>query len=333
MKMNRKKSKKTAWPFSAKKKKGFLELLISSGGKKKKKKLPLKAGRGKSLGLSGVLRPVSKDGLLAAGITAAAAGIAALPFWLLAPAKAKEEDRKKFVGRYYAHRGLYEEDQSVPENSLAAFKRAVEWGYGIELDVQLSRDGFAVVFHDDDLQRACGDPRKVNDVPWQELRAMRLFGTKKGIPLFRDVLSLIGGKVPLIVELKSGPRNEELCRSVCAILRDYAGDACVESFDPRIVAWFRRNDPKRIRGQLAQPPQLYREDGMSAVRSAILGATLLNVMARPHFIAYRIGGKPAPVRLSESMGAMRFGWTSREEGDADGFDSVIFEYYRPERKL
>ncbi len=328
-----KKKKKKTWLFTASKKAGFRLSLLPGTKKNKKGKRTLKASRKKSSGLSGILGPATKEGLLVAGISAAAAGIAALPFWLLAPAKAKEDDRNRFIGRYYAHRGLYEEDQSIPENSLAAFKRAVEWGYGIELDVQLSSDGFAVVFHDDDLLRACADPRKVNDVSWDELKTMRLFGTRKGIPLFREVLRLINGKVPIIVELKSGPRNTELCRSVHAIFRDYEGDACVESFDPRILSWFRRNDPKRIRGQLAQQPLFYREDGMNAVSSLLLGGTLLNVMARPHFIAYRIGEKPASVRLSESMGAMRFGWTSREEGDAEGFDSVIFEYYRPERKL
>ena len=199
--------------------------------------------------------------------------------------------------------------------------------------MQLSQDGFAVVFHDDDLLRACGDGRRVNDVPWSELKNMRLFGTRKTIPLFRDVLAAIGGRVPVIVELKSGPRNVELCRSVCVILRDYEGDACVESFDPRIVAWFRRHDPSRIRGQLAQPAALYAEDGMSAVKSAVLGNTLFNAAARPHFIAYRIGEKPAAVRLAESMGAARFGWTAHETADAEGFDAVIFEFYRPDRRL
>ena len=312
----------------------LVRLVLGSDSKKKKKKKKLTVSRKKSRSLPAVLRPTKENGGLAGvAVAAAAAGAAALPFWLLAPGKAKADEMAKFKGRYYAHRGLYEENQTVPENSLTAFKRAVEWGYGIELDVQLSRDGFAVVFHDDDLLRACGDGRRVNDVDWNELKSMRLFGTRKTIPLFRDVLELVGGRVPMIVELKSGPRNHELCRSVYAILKDYEGDACIESFDPRIVAWFRRHDPARIRGQLAQPASFYKEDGMSAFGSTVLGNTLLNAAARPHFIAYRIGEKPAPVRLAESMGAARFGWTSQESGDAEGFDAVIFEFYRPERRL
>ena len=321
------------------KKKSTVSFLLRdlSKKRKKKKKFLLRASRKKSVGLRGLIPKDRKDRKnvdpTGAILTLAAAGAAALPFWLLAPGKAKDADKAKFRGRTYAHRGLYEEDQSIPENSLAAFKRAVEWGYGIELDVQLSKDGFAVVFHDDDLSRVCGDPRRVDEVEWKELRDLRLFDTRKGIPLFRDVLKLVAGKVPLIVELKSGPRNTELCRSVYAILQDYDGDACVESFDPRIVAWFRRNDPTRIRGQLAQPSRFYRDDGMNPLGCAVLSNTLFNAAARPHFIAYRIGDKPAAVRLSESMGAMRFGWTSHEEDDADGFDAVIFEFYRPAKRL
>ena len=323
-----------------KKKSGLLsgvvgdELVRLISGSKKKKRKKLTASRKKSMGLRGILKPAEKSGGVSGAVLAlAAAGAAAVPFWLLAPGRAKADDMKKFTGRYYAHRGLYDENQAVPENSIPAFKRAAEWGYGIELDVQLSKDGFAVVFHDDDLLRACGDERRVNDVTWGELKTMRLFGTRRTIPLFRDVLALVDGRVPMIVELKTGPRNGELCRSVCAILSEYDGDACVESFDPRIVAWFRRNDPSRIRGQLAQPARYYAEDGMNPVGGAVLGHTLLNAAARPHFIAYRIGDKPASVRLAESMGAASFGWVSRESGDAEGFDAVIFEFYRPERRL
>ena len=330
--MNRKKKSKKTGLFSRKKKTGFSLALLALTGAKNKKRKPFRASREKSKALAGLLRPLTGQGLAVAAVSAAAAGAAALPFWLLAPAKVREEDRKKFGGRCYAHRGLYEADQSIPENTIGAFRRAVEFGYGIELDVQLSRDGFAVVFHDDDLERACGDPRRINDLTWKELQAVRLFGTRKTVPLFRDVLKTVAGKVPLLVELKSGPRNEELCRSVCAILRDYKGDACIQSFDPRILAWFRRNDPKRVRGQLAQPPQLYRDDGMNGFTSSLLGHTFLNVIARPHFISYRIGDKPAAVRLSESMGAMRFGWTARSPEDAEGFDSVVFEFFRPETK-
>jgi len=147
------------------------------------------------------------------------------------------------------------------------------------------------------------------------------------------VLTVADGRVPLLVELKSGPRNAELCRSVYAILKDYDGDACIESFDPRIVAWFRRHDPARIRGQLAMPPEAYPAEGRGRMEGFVLGNTLLNAAARPNFINYRIGEIPASVRLARSMGAALFGWTSQESGDAEGYDAIVFEFYRPERRI
>ena len=256
-----------------------------------------------------------------------AAGLAALPAVLLAPGLAGREKKAPFRGRNFAHRGLHSPDKQVPENSLAAFRAAVEAGYGMELDVQLSRDGQVVVFHDDDLNRVCGRGARVDELDLAELQTLPLCGTEERIPLFSQVLNTVGGRTPLIVELKSGQRNRELCEKTLALLRGYRGAVCVESFDPRIVAWFRRHAPDLLRGQLAQPPELYKE--LPAIPRFILGNTLLNFLSRPQFIAYRIGPRPLPVRLAELMGAMRVGWTSHDPESERGRDAVIFEFYRP----
>ena len=134
-------------------------------------------------------------------------GIAALlAVWicLVAPKRADKSRRAAFRGYAYAHRGLYEADQSVPENSLAAFRRAVEAGYGIELDLQLSADGQVVVFHDDKLLRVCGVDQRVDAYRYEALCEFKLFDSAENIPLFSDVLKIVAGKVPLIVELKAG---------------------------------------------------------------------------------------------------------------------------------
>ncbi len=262
------------------------------------------------------------------GILVAAGAAAALPLFLLAPGRAGKK-KAPFVGRSFAHRGLHTEDRSVPENSLAAFRRAVEAGYGIELDVQLSREGEVVVFHDDTLDRVCGVPGRVDARSLPALRRLRLCGTEEGIPLFSEVLRLVAGRVPLIVELKTGHRNRLLCEKALAYLRRYEGPACIESFDPRIVAWFRFHAPERFRGQLAQLPEEYRKDGMNPAVAFALGNTLLNAAARPEFIAYRIGPRPLPVRLAERLGAVPVGWTSHEPGNEEGRGAVIFEFYTP----
>lgn len=256
-------------------------------------------------------------------------GLLMLPVVLAAPGHGGKKNIP-FRGRNFAHRGLHTPDKRIPENSLAAFRLAAEAGYGMELDVQLSRDGQVVVFHDDDLKRVCGREERVDELTWPELHALSLCGTEERIPLFSQVLDLVDGRTPLIVELKSGRRNRELCRKTRALLRAYEGEACIESFDPRIVAWFRFHAPELLRGQLAQPPARYRADGHPPLISFLLGSTLLNFLGRPQFIAYRIGPRPVLVRLAEAMGALRVGWTSHERENETGRDAVIFEFYRPE---
>jgi len=147
-----------------------------------------------------------------------ALGLLLLWLFLIFPSRASGTARAPFENRAYAHRGLSTADQSVPENSLPAFHRAVEAGYGVELDVQLTRDGYIVVLHDDDLKRACGVEDSVCDHTLAELRAMKLFGTEEEIPLFADVLRIFDGKQPLIVELKYGPNWKELCAAVKEML-------------------------------------------------------------------------------------------------------------------
>ncbi len=254
----------------------------------------------------------------------------ALPVFLTAPGPASKRQKAPFLGRNFAHRGLHSSDMSVPENSLEAFRLAAEAGYGAELDVQLSKDGQVVVFHDDTLDRVCGVHGRVDEFTFEELQTMRLCGTAHRIPLFSEVLDVVRGRGALIVELKTGPRNRELCKKTYALLQAYSGEACVESFDPRIVAWFRLHGRDLVRGQLAAPTDEYTKDGRSLAQAFVLSRTLLNFLARPQFIAYKIGFRPLPVRLSELLGAMKVGWTSHEAKNEKGRDAVIFEFYRPE---
>ena len=129
-------------------------------------------------------------------------------------------DKEKFWHINFAHRGLHDMKKGIPENSLAAFRAAVEAGYGAELDVQLSKDGQVVVFHDDTLKRVCGVEGDVVDYDYEDLRKMSLNGTGETIPLFTEVLKIFEkGIGPLIVELKTGKRNKELCRKTYEILK------------------------------------------------------------------------------------------------------------------
>lgn len=269
--------------------------------------------------------------LLVIGIVIVISG--ALVF-CVAPGKAPPEAKRMsetFTGLNCAHRGLYTEDQQVPENSLPAFAAARNAGYGVELDVQLSKDGQVVVFHDDSLSRACGVSEPVNSLDWESLAALSLFGTKEHIPLLTKVLDVIGDS-PVIVELKSaGAGNAALCRKTLDILRAQGKNWCVESFDPRIGGWFRKNAPDVLRGQLASPPRDY--DIRSKVQAFLMGNLLVNFLSRPHFIAYSVGRRPPTVRLCLAMKPMTVIWTVAPEHNIaqceNENDAVIFEHYKP----
>ena len=271
---------------------------------------------------------LKKPALIGAGVLAAAW----LPLFLVAPGSITKRQKAPFYGRSFAHRGLHVEDKSVPENSLEAFRLAASAGYGVELDVQLSKDGQVVVFHDDTLDRVCGVHARVDEKSFDELRLLRLCGTEQRIPLLTEALAVINGRGPLIVELKNGRRNRELCEKTYAILSDYEGQVCIESFNPMIVRWFKKHARDLVRGQLATTVKDY-GDAVKKPTAWLLSHCLMNFLSRPQFIAYRIGFRPLSVRLSEALGAMRFGWTARNERAERHRDAVIFEFYRPQLKI
>lgn len=266
-------------------------------------------------------------------------GVLLLLIWFcVKPGRLSAAQAAPFYGVNHAHRGLYAQDQSVPENSLPAFAAAAEKGYGMELDIQLSLDGEVVVFHDDTLARMCGIGGRVDAFPLARLREMPLAGTAERMPLLTEVFDTVAGKAPIIIELKTGPRNEELCRKGLALMRayqkQYGGAFCVESFDARIVAWFRKNAPDILRGQLTDSPRALGSD--RPVLDFIAGNLLSNVIARPQFIAHGPGRKTALTRFAEACGAMPVYWTARPGDDAaaleEYYDAVIFEHYAPKPK-
>ena len=256
--------------------------------------------------------------------------LAGTALWLIAPAHASDEMKAPFMDRNFAHRGLHKKDKTVPENSLAAFRRAVKSGYGVEMDVHITADNQLVVFHDNTLGRMVkGAPEgRIESFTLEELRGMHLLNTAEGIPTLQEALEVLAGRVPLILEIKTGPRNQLLCTLTARALSGYNGPVCIESFDPRILQWWRKNAPDFMRGQLSQMPKDYKKEA-SPVEAFLAGNLLTNFLARPHFIAYKIGPKPATVRLCEALGAVKAGWTSKEWKHEKDYDIVIFEQYKP----
>lgn len=185
----------------------------------------------------------------------------------------------------YAHRGLH--GNTSPENSMSAFRKAVEAGYGIELDVHLMQDGELAVIHDSSLKRTAGVDVKIEELTVSDLPNYKLEGTTERIPLFTDVLKMVDGKVPLVVEIKTdGDNSKAVSEAVCSVLKDYGGVYCVESFDPRAIAYIRKRYPKLVRGQLAHN-SLNEESPFPWILRFLLTYNLMNFLTVPDFIAYR----------------------------------------------
>lgn len=240
---------------------------------------------------------------------------------------------KPWKGTLFAHRGLH--GDKIAENSREAFAAACVHGYGIELDVQLSKDGEVVVFHDDTLTRMTGDKRRVDQVAWAEMQTLSLDG-KGSIPTFDEVLHLVNGRVPLLVEIKNGKRNSELCEKVRDKLRAYKGAFVVESFNPLILVWMRKNAPEFIRGQLVGPKKSYKGT-VGAMAGFVLSGLLLNFYTRPDFIAYDMNAKGfiAPRIQRVLFRVPMAAWTVKDKGDCEAClrreEMPIFEGFRPQK--
>ena len=218
----------------------------------------------------------------------------------------------------FAHRGLH--DTARPENSMAAFRAALDHGYGIELDVHLMKDGNLAVIHDSNLQRVTGVDLRIEDLTAADLCHYHLNGTDHTIPLFSDVLKLFDGKAPMVVEVKCVDGNHaELCSRTLELLDNYRGCFCMESFDPRAVIWLRRNRPDICRGQLSEN-WMGKNLPIPGILRWALTYHISNLATRPDFISYKYADRKAfgTDICRRLLGVSGVSWTlqSREEYDA-----------------
>ena len=247
----------------------------------------------------------------------------------------RSKNLKKLDGWLYAHRGFHSEPDA-PENSLEAFRLAVKNGYGAELDVHLLADGNLAVLHDSWLKRMTGKGGVVESLTEKELSGYHLGNSRQTIPTLQQVLEVIDGRVPLIIELKPYKDNyRPLCERVFQDLDRYDGVYCVESFYPQVLMWLRRNRPYVIRGQLSM--NYFRDHkGLSFLRAAAASSMMANVLTRPDFIAYkyqdrRFVSNRICLKLWKLQGAF---WTLHTPGELRTAQEEgswpIFENFDPE---
>lgn len=243
----------------------------------------------------------------------------------------------KLAGVKYAHRGLHNAGKGVPENSMTAFQLAVEAGFGAELDVHLMADGNLAVVHDSDLTRVCGKQAIIEDLVEEELIEYPLMGTEELIPLFQEVLELFEGKTPLIIELKvEGGNANALTDAVMAMLEDWNGVYCLESFHPGVLLRLKERYPWVLRGQLSQDFLKGGEvHGLSLPARFALTNLLTSALTRPDFVAYKWQDRRNPsLRLMRALyGVHEVGWTVRDRQTMEALEAegvpTIFEGFLP----
>ena len=259
-----------------------------------------------------------------------------LYFLAIKPRLSRQKQWAPFKGVYYAHRGLHDNESEAPENSLPAFKKAVKAGYGIELDVQLTKDRVPVVFHDFTLERACGKPGKVYEYTYEELQQFPLFQSNERIPKFEEVLKVVDGKVPLSVEIKLEWMDLTVCAYADKLLKEYKGMYCIESFNPLVLTWYRRYHNDVLRGQLSDA--FLKEGEYRGVLYWILQNLLLNWMTKPDFVAYNHKyadnlSRRLCRKLYKNMAAA---WTIKSQQELEAakeeFDVFIFDSFIPKKQ-
>ena len=151
-----------------------------------------------------------------------------------------KEKMTPFLTRPIAHRGLHNQEKGIPENSKEAFRRSVEGGYAIEVDVRLSRDGIPVAFHDGSLRRTTGGKSRLKKNTFQTLAQTALFGTKETVPSLSDVLAIANSKVPVMIEIKNWGFAGQLEKSVKAQVQQYHGNVSIMSFNPLVLWWWKK---------------------------------------------------------------------------------------------
>lgn len=262
-----------------------------------------------------------------------AAALAALYLLAIMPRMIKRPDTSLFKKIYFAHRGLHDNEKDAPENSMAAFRKAVEAGLGIELDVQVTKDGVPVIFHDFELKRICGVEGKVVNHTYEELQTYTLCHTGEHIPRLSDFLEMVDGRVPLIVEIKAETADVSCCAAIDGLLRAYRGAYCIESFNPMVLWWFRRHHGEVARGQLSS--NFRREGEYWNLLYFAMTHLLFNFLTKPDFIAYnhKFSDEPGRRICRRLYRHPAAAWTIRSEQDLEAlrgeYDVFIFDSFLP----
>lgn len=231
-----------------------------------------------------------------------------------------------------AHRGLHNKDKLVPENSLLSFKKAIENGYAIECDVRISKDNIVYVFHDKNTKRMCNKDIIFENLDSSQITNLRLSETSEHIPTFHELLALVDGQVPLLIEVKSSKRYKATCTAMLNDLKTYKGIYAIQSFNPLVVNWFKKNDENTLRGLISES---YGHPYQGPyILWKLYHSWLWGLISKPDFYNYNI--KDLPNKKMDKFvrkGGTVISFTARSIEDLNfvrsKYDNAVFESFIP----
>lgn len=238
-------------------------------------------------------------------------------------------DTKWIKDTLFAHRGLHNNKQNIPENSLLAFKRAFDKGYGIELDLHLIKDKSLIVFHDSSLMRLAKVDLKVEDNNYEDLKKIKLLQSGENIPLLSDLLEILPKGTPMLVEFKANKYYKEMIESFIQMMESREVIFAIQSFDPRVLHYFKKKAPNMLRGQIAESTKSKR-----TIANFFMNVFLYNVFTKPDFINYHFEDLPNKrIDKLKKKGITIISYTVKSQKSFDfiksRYDNCVFEGFEP----
>ncbi len=229
-----------------------------------------------------------------------------------------------------AHRGLH--NNAFPENSLPAFQNAIDLGFAIELDIRILGDNTLVIFHDHNIKRMCGVDKSLSELTIRDLPYCKLDYTNYSIPTLQEVLELVNGAKPLMIEIKplfkGSGRRSKYVKAIIDTLKKYNGDYAIKSFDPRIMTLVKKYAPSIPRGMLSSD---FKTEYAPWLHRTLVKRLFMYNRVKPDFISYDVNALPNKRILSKGIPVLA--WTVRtpaqEKFAMQYANSIIFENYTP----
>ena len=225
-------------------------------------------------------------------------------------------------GKIISHRGIHN-NIDIYENTLEAIKLAKDKGYIIEIDIHLTKDNQVIVFHDYNTKRLLKDNKIVEDSTYEELNNQNIFH----IPTLTEVLNIVNGKVPLLIEIKQLKKVGKLEEEMMNILNKYKGEYAIQSFNPKVLLWFKKHYPSILRGQLSYS---YKNNHFMKIKKVFLKNMFTNFLTKPNFISYKYNElTEKKINKLKKKNITLLGWTVRSKKEykkySHYYDNLICE--------